>query len=129
MAKQQADIIIDPGVNIWPQELETAQAYAMAGKSVHFVRKSNVQRERSADAIIDGILWEMKAPKADNLRAVDRNVRRALKQSKCVIIDSRRMKHVTDMQVERKLRSLAAELRSLQRLQFVNRKREVVDIK
>lgn len=122
-------ITIAIGVNIWPQELETAQAYAASGKRVHFVRKNDQYRARSADAVIDGVVWEMKSPKADNIRAIDRNVRRALKQSCNVIIDSKRMKKVSDVQIEKKLRSLATELNSLKRLQFVNRKREIIDIK
>ncbi len=64
-------IIIQSGANVWPHEMKTAEALAAAGRTVEFIRRSEEQRTTSADAIIDGIVWEMKAPKASNLKAID----------------------------------------------------------
>ena len=129
MSKQQGKIIIGSGVNVWLHELKTAEALAAAGYVIEFIRRSEEVRAKSADALIDGMIWEMKSPTADNLHALDRNLRRALHQSNCIIIDSCRMKKVPDHAIEHELRKLAAELRSLKRLKFVNRKRAVIDIK
>ena len=97
-------IIIQSGVNVWPHELKTAQALAEAGYDVEFVRRSVELRAKSADVRIDGVFWEMKAPRSDKASAVDKNVRKALHQAKCVAFDSRRMKNVPDSTVERELR-------------------------
>ena len=129
MSKQQGKIIIGSGINVWPHEMKTAEALAAAGYVVEFIRRSEEKRAKSSDAFIGGVIWEMKSPTADNLHALDRNVRRALHQSDCVIVDSCRMKKVPDHAVERELRKLATELRSLKRLKFVNRNRAVIDIK
>ena len=129
MSKQRGKIIIGPGVSVWPHELKTAEALAAAGYSVEFIRRSEEKRAKSADVLINGGAWEMKSPTADNLHAIDRNLRRALHQSDCIIVDSCRMKKVPDYAVERELRKLAGELKSLKRLKFVNRKRAVIDIK
>ena len=52
---------IRSGVNVWPHELKTAQAFTAIGKDVEFIRRSEEQRTTSADAVIDGLVWEMKA--------------------------------------------------------------------
>lgn len=91
MKSGSGKIIIAPGINLWEQEYETAQALAAAGLTVEFIRRSEEKRRTSADVIINGLAWEMKAPKADNVRAVDRNLRRALHQSPNIIFDSYRM--------------------------------------
>ncbi|HIW77132.1 MULTISPECIES: hypothetical protein [Gordonibacter] len=122
-------IIISPGLNIWDQEYESAQALAKVGITVEFIRRSEENRRTSADVLINGLVWEMKAPKADNVRAIDRNIRRALHQSPNIIIDARRMKKLPDEVIERELRKHAREMRSIKHLWFINRQREIIDIK
>ena len=129
MAKKQGQVIIQPGVNVWPHELKTAGALAKHGYTVEFVRRSEEQRAKSADALINGELWEMKAPRSDKASAVDKNVRKVLHQAKCVVFDSRRMKRVPDATIERELRKSAEVLRSMRHMPFVNRKAQVIDIK
>lgn len=129
MAKARGKIIISPDVNVWPHEMKTAEALARAGFTLEFIRRSEEQRATSADVIIDGLVWEMKAPKSDKLRRVQRSLRNALHQSQNVIFDSRRMKGIPDAPIERELRKYAAELRKLKHLMFVNRKGEVLVIK
>ena len=129
MSTHSGSIIVSPGANIWPHELKTAQALAAHGYIVRFIRKSEIDRETSADVIIDNLQWEIKSPTSSSLRALDRNVRKALHQSSNVIVDSFRIKQIPDHAIERELRKLARELRSLKRLLFVSRHRDVIDIK
>jgi len=130
MVKRQGQIIIQSGANVWPHELKTAQAFTAIGKDVEFVRKSDEQRVTSADVVMDGIVWEMKAPKASNMKAVEKNLRKATAQSAYVIFDSRRMKGIPDHAIERELRVCATgRVKALKRLLFVNRQAQVIDIK
>ena len=127
--KEQGQIIIQSGANVWPHELKTAEALAAAGYTVEFIRRSKKQHETSADCVIDGAVWEMKSPTASQLRRVQRTLRDALKQSRNVIFDSRRMKGLPDKAIERELRKWAVELKHLDRLLFVGRGGTVIDIK
>lgn len=129
MKQSRGKIIIAPDLNVWPHEYETAKALAMAGMTVEFIRRSEEYRTTSADVIIHGEEWEIKAPRSDKASAVDKNVRKALHQSKCVIFDSRRMKRIPDSTVEKELRKSALILRSMKHLLFVNRHGDVIDIK
>ena len=128
MTTREGKIIIQAGANVWPHELKTAEALAAAGYSVEFISRSNNRHNKSADVLMDEIIWEMKAPKSDKLHMVEQNLRRALKQPSNVIFDSRRMKGLPDHAIERELRKWAKELRSLKRLLFVNRHAQVIDI-
>ena len=130
MTSMRGQIIIQSGANVWPHEMKTAEALAATGYSIEFVRRSEEQRVTSADVIIDGVVWEMKAPKASNMKAVEKNLRKAMDQSDCVIFDSRRMKGIPDYAIERELRVCATgRVKKRRRLLFVNRKAQVIDIK
>ena len=129
MVGQKGKIIIGQGINVWPHELKTAQAFAAVGKDVEFVRRNEGERMTSADAIIDGLIWEMKAPTADNLKAIERNLKRGRWQSENIIFDCRRMKKVPDAAIEREVRKQAFAVPRIKRLRYVNKHGQVVDIK
>lgn len=129
MSKKVGNIIIPGDLNVWPHERKTAQALACAGYDVEFVKKSEEAYATTADVLIGGKLWEMKSPTASNIKAVERNLKRARWQSCNVVFDSRRMKNLPDAAIERELRKWAAEIDGVKRVLFVNRHGSVIDIK
>jgi hypothetical protein len=128
MENQEGKIVIPSGVNIWPHEFATAKALAAAGHTVEFIRKSARERERSADAYIDGVKFEMKAPTSSKLSAVQDNLKKASRQSPNIVFDSRRMKRVPDKAIERELSTQLHKSRGIDRILFVNRHGIVVDV-
>ena len=129
MLETRGEIIIGSGINVWPHELKTAEALAAAGYTVEFIKRSEKQNDKSADVRIDGLVWEMKAPKSGRTDMIQKNLRRALHQSRNVIFDSRRMKNLPDKAIEREVRLRANELKTLRRLIYVNRSGEVVVVR
>lgn len=129
MKNNEGKIIIAAGANVWPHEMDSAQSLAAVGYTLEFVRRSEEKRVSSADLKIDGELWEMKAPRSDKVSSIEKNIRKALHQAKCVVFDSRRMKQVPDRQIERELRKCAEKFRAMRHLLFINRHGEVIDIK
>lgn len=127
MAKSKGKIIIEPGLNIWPHELKTAEALANAGYTVKFIRKSEADHEKTPDVLIDGEPWEMKAPNGSLMKRVEKNIRRGLAQSSNIAFDSRRLKNIPDLAIERELRTCAyGRVKKLKHLIFVNRKGNVM---
>ena len=53
MVESTGKIIIEPGLNVWPHELKTAEALAAAGYTVEFIRR---RRLMSKSAVIFGKL-------------------------------------------------------------------------
>ncbi len=129
MNKRCGEIIIAPDIDVWPHELKTAQALASAGYKVEFLKRKMDKHERSADISIDGVIWEMKSPKSNKLKRVERTLRDALHQSPYVIFDSQRVKSLNDGQIQRELKRWAIELKSMKGLIFVTKKRSVFVMK
>ncbi len=122
-------IVIESGANVWPHELKSAQALAAAGHTVRFVRKSYKQRETSPDILMDGLIWEMKAPKSSKLKPIQLRLREGLRQSPNLIFDSRRMKNLPQHAILREVRSCAGKLKTLKRLIYIDNHGELIDIK
>lgn len=122
-------IIIEPGVDVWPHEKRTAEALAVSGMSVKFLRRKQGDHVRTPDVVIDGETWEMKSPQSSDMDKIRKNLRKALGQSRNIIFDSQRIKGAPDLGVERELRKQAVAMRQIRKLLFVNKKREVIDIK
>lgn len=121
-------IIIPGDVYVWPHELKSVQSLANAGYDVEFLRTLKNDRAKSPDIIMDKLLWEIKSPKTDKLSAIERNLKRATKQSENIIIDSRRMVKLHDNSIQKMLIKKYKEQKTIKRLLFINRKREVIDI-
>lgn len=128
MSRNSGKVIIPANVSPWDHELKTAQTLAQCGYVVEFVTVSNTLRSKSADVVIDGALYEIKSPKTDKLSAVERNLKRATKQSANIIIDSHRMSKLRDAAIQTFLAQKFKQQKAIKKILFVNRKRDVIDI-
>ncbi len=126
--KKNGKIIIPDGVDVWPHELESAKVLIRYGHTVEFLKAVDQKGKQTADCLIDGDAWEMKAPKAGSTKAVERNLKRGKWQSCRIIFDSRRMKYVPDKVIERELRKRFAEIKEIEKIKFINRRSQVIDI-
>ena len=122
-------IIIPPNTNIWPHEIATAQALAASGFTIQFIRKSNREREYSADCYINGEKWELKSPKASHLRTIRKNIKIARRQSEQIVIDSIRIKRIPDFAIRREVIKQTQEIKYIKKLLYVSKNREIVKIK
>ncbi len=109
--------------------MDTARAVADAGYNVEFTHRTWGNRVTSPDVIINGVIWEMKSPQASDNKAIERNLRKACKRSPNIIFDSQRMKGASDAEIEKRLRSIYPHIKAIRRLWFINRDREIIDIK
>ena len=128
MKKPKGEIRIPAGVSIWKHELDTANVLAAAGYVIEFLASRNVQNNKSADIVINGEEWELKAPKSDRLAAIERNLKRATKQSSNIVIDSRRMSKLHDKTIQQFLIQKLQQQKTIKKLLFINRKHELIDI-
>ena len=128
MNRGKGSIIIPAGLDVWDHELKTAQVFAKHGYTVEFLIVNQGQRIKTADVLIDSIVYEIKSPKTDKLSAVERNLKRATKQSSNIIVDSRRMHKIHDTTIQGFLLQKLKHQRTIKKLLFVNRKHEIIDI-
>ena len=119
-------IIIRQDTNVWPHELTIAKALARVGYRVEFKLSDNTHR--SADAYLNGTLFEFKSPISTNIRGIERNIKRGRKQSPNLVICSQRMKHIQDKSIINYLSTNRERLNGITRLLFVNKHGQVFDI-
>lgn len=73
-------------------EFETAKYFSAMGKDIVFLKPSSNPKTHTPDIKMDGVEWEMKCPLGDSKRTIEANFRRAVKQSRYIIFDLRRVK-------------------------------------
>lgn len=118
-------IIIPGGRKPWPHELRVANILAMAGHNIEFLPESNIN---TADFLLDGIAYELKSPFTNRPDKLERNIKRALKQSKNIIFDSSRIKELRDDKLRSFLIKKAQEQKQIGNLIFITKHGQIIDI-
>ncbi|MBR6505516.1 hypothetical protein IKT18_01570 [Candidatus Saccharibacteria bacterium] len=124
--RQKGKIIIPAGRNPWPHELRIANILAMAGHNIEFLPESNIS---TADILLDGVEYEMKSPFTNKSDKLERNIKRGLKQSKNIILDSSRIKDMRDDNLRRFLVRKAKEQKQIGELIFITKRGKIIDVK
>ena len=129
MTKQRkAQIVIPAGLCPWPHELRVAQILSLAGHTVEFLP---TRSSKTADILLDGIEYEIKSPRTNKTNTLEHLIKKALRQSSNIIIDSSRTngKKMRDDQIRAFLISKARRHRQIKRLLFITRGGQIIDIK
>lgn len=129
MNQQKGSITIPADTSPWDHELKAAHVLAQYGYRVEFIPENTRHKAKTADILINGISYEIKSPVASKLSAVERNLKRAYHQSMNIVFDSRRMKYLPDASIQRELVKQLRLTKNIKHLLFINRKREIVDIR
>ena len=124
----KAQIIIPAGLRPWPHELHVANILALAGHRVEFLPPARI---KTADIKLDGIEYEIKSPLTDKANTLEHMIKRALRQSPNLIIDSSRTngKKIRDDQIRKFLVAKARRHKQIKRMLFITRHGQIIDIK
>lgn len=114
-----------PGRKPWPHERRVADLLALAGHYVEFLPESHVH---TADIKIDGVEYEIKSPKSATANSLEHSLKKALKQSSNLVIDSSRLKGVRDDKIRRFLVSQVRSRKQIKRMLFVTKTGKIIDI-
>ena len=112
-------VIIPANTNPWPHEQRGAKILALAGYRVEFIPEANL---KTPDIYLNRTMFEIKSPITDNPKKIIRNVKRALEKCQNVIIDSSRVKGLTDESILRTIKSKVKDLPGLKRLILINKR-------
>ena len=125
---RKAQIIIPAELCPWPHELRVAQILALAGHTVEFLPTRSA---KTADILLDGIEYEIKSPRTSKANTLEHLIKKALRQSPNIIIDSSRTngKMIRDGQICDFLVSKVRQYRQIKRMIFVTRTGRIIDIK
>lgn len=121
-------LIIPYGRHPEPSEIKVAEVFMARGHDVEFLTEPQTEGLKSADVIINGIIWEIKSPTGNNRRTIQRAIAKASKQSTNVIFDSRHSAISEDTFI----RQLHQELKrhpDIKRLVLIGKSSNLLDIK
>ena len=128
MVVRIGNVVVPNGTNVWPHELATAKAPAMACHDVEFLPRIDGKEVKSADVLMDGVVWEMKSPTSTSVKSLQKVLRRAGRQSHNVIVDTARMRGVSDRAARREPARLLPLVASVRRLRLVTKARDAFDV-
>ena len=77
---------------------------------------------------LNNTIFKFKAPEGSSIKAIERNMIRALSQSSNIVISTVRMKKIQDRSVQSFLVSRLRKGKGIKRLLFVTRDGRVIDI-
>ena len=125
--KQKGRVITPADANPWPHEMRVAKILALAGCSVEFIPEGH---QSTADILLDGVEYEIKSPKTNNTNTIEHRIKEAVRNQSCnLIIDSSRLKDMTDYNLRNWLINRCRKQPQIKRMLFVNKRGQIVDIK
>ena len=111
-----------------PHEIDAAWVLAYHYRStVEFITPVDDYKRKSADIFMLGVEWEIKSPTGKSKYTIQEQFRRASKQAKHIIIDTRRTKLKYDF-VEKCVVFELSKRPSIKRVILIDKKKKVVEI-
>lgn len=128
MNKTEGKIIIPSGIVPWPHEMRVARILSNAGHEVEFIPKGHT---KTADILLNGVEFEIKSPLTNKANSLEHILKKALKQSPNIIIDSSRMdgRKLKDKQILTFLINKVRRHREIRRLLFITKRGQIIDVK
>lgn len=83
---------------------------------------------KTADILLDGIAYEIKSPKSANSNTLEHILKKALKQSSNIIIDTSKMKNVRDDNTRRFLINQVRIRKQIKKLIMISKRGQIIDI-
>jgi len=121
-------LIIPAGAQPEPHEVKVAAQLQRSGKNIVFIVPRDGYKQKTADIYVDGVPWEIKGPVGNTRHTISRQIKKASKQSKSIIIDTSRTK-IKDKDIERWLKADVMQHKSLQNLKLMTKNGKIIDIK
>ncbi len=125
MNNSRGKVIVPANANPWPHEQRVAKILALAGHAVEFIPESNT---KTADILLDGVEFEIKSPKSANANSLEHILKKAVKQSCNIIIDTSRMKNIRDDNTRRFLVNQARLRKQIKKLIMITKQGQIIDV-
>ena len=125
MNNSRGKVIVPANANPWPHEQRVAKILALAGHAVEFIPESNA---KTADILLDGVEFEIKSPKSANANSLEHILKKAVKQSCNIIIDTSRMKNIRDDNTRRFLVNQARLRKQIKKLIMITKQGQIIDV-
>ena len=111
-----------------PHELEAAWILARHYKrTIELLRPIDDYKRKTADFVMDGVVWEIKAPEGNSKETIGRILKRASKQSVNIVLDCRRTA-LPDEIIKKKVCYELTKRRQIKRVVMIMKDKKVIEI-
>jgi len=111
-----------------PHEVEVAWILARHfGVGVEFLRPSEGYKMKTADMVMNGLIWEIKSPTGSGRTTIPNQFRRASKQSTHIVFDARRV-HLGEDAVLAQVRQEMVRRRHIKAVLFITKAGTVLEV-
>jgi len=132
MKIKEANVIIPADLDNPPEPHEIEAAWIMARHyncAVKFLKPIIGYKIKTADFVIQGVLWEHKCPiSKSHRRCVNVQLDRASQQARCIIFDARRTE-LNDEFLKKQLYKELSTRHSIRKLVFITKNSEIIELK
>jgi hypothetical protein len=128
---------INPGKVITPvdlrkpledYEIDAANILARHYKcDVEFIVPIDDYKRKTADILMQGAMWEIKTPEGASKYTIQKQIRRASKQAKNIVIDTRRTK-LSDIRIEKDVQTEINRRHNIRKVILINKFDKIVEI-
>ena len=120
-------VIIPANTNPWPHEKRVARILAKAGYVVEFIPEGVTG---TADVYLNKTAYEIKSPRSNKTNTIEHRIKDAINNQSCnLIIDSSRIKGMTDYNLKIWLINKCREQRQIKKMLLIDKRGNVIDIK
>lgn len=129
MQRPAPEVIIAATINPKPEQHEKEIATILAHYfqcTVEFLQPSRGYKQKTPDIVMCGLMWEIKSPTGSSRKNTIETQFKGLKQSRNLIIDSRRTK-LDDEYIVNQIRTESIKHRT-EKVLFINKSSVVVDL-
>jgi Contact-dependent growth inhibition CdiA C-terminal domain len=127
-AKINGKIEKEIGAVIEPHEALAADALALNGFDVMFLRPLNTYKTKTPDILMRGLEWELKSPTSSEKTTIPNIIHKATKQSSHLVVDTFRT-NLSDIVVIAQLKACILKHRSIKKLIVITKSREIIELK
>ena len=111
-----------------PHEVDAAMILARHFRCVvEFLVPIDDYKRKTPDIVMFGVLWEMKSPTGVSKSTIENQFRRASKQARSIIIDTRRTT-IDDSEIEKSVIRETKKHSSIKKVIFINKFEKVVEM-
>lgn len=119
--------LIKNDVRLEPQEERTVEFFLERGENIELLVPSYTVGRMNADLLMRGRIWEVKGPVSVNLNTLEVTFKKAVKQSKYLIFDLRRLRR--DYDVMRRLQRRFSESKRVKEMLIITKAGELLELR
>ena len=115
-------------IHLMDHEWNTVKYFLQLGKDIELLPRSKIKNYHQGDFVMDGVVWEAKAPVGKGKHTVQNKIQEAVQQSCNIVIDLRRSKMPEETAINAYVKEFQNN-KGLKRMKIIKNDGELLDFR